>query len=468
MDSLLNRYRSIVLLIVVLFGQLVWLAYQVKNDDDVRVLRVWTVSVIAPIAQVAEGVRSTAYGVFHNYFDLRHARDENRRMRSEMDKLKLENQFLHNELNAADRLKALSTFEREIPSRVLAARIIGTAATSTSKIVFLDRGSVAKVEKGMAIITPDGIVGKVLAAYPYASQALLATDPGFAAGVVSQKNHVRGILRGMGSGKCKVDNVQNEEKVEQGELFFTSGDDRIFPRGLVVGKADVVRDGGQFKDILLYPSGLQNGPEEVLIVLQGAHQNIPEMKQPLPDNAPMYLGPEPPQGAESEKRGPGPVTEADRLREKYKSIGEATGHKFGEGPVPNFNVVKPVPPPTAAPGTSVSTPRPTATTPSETAAPAARAPRTVTGDPAAPRPVIPRPVPRPGNPGPVTPRPATPPPDSAPATRPNSAPVDPNGSQQPVPLGQQRLTRPAPARQPQPQTATPPNPSGEQTPPPGI
>ncbi len=63
--------------------------------------------------------------------------------------------------------------------------------------------------------------------------------------------------------------VQNEEKVDVGEMFFTSGDDRIFPRGLPVGKADVVRDGPQFKDILVYPSGLQNGPEEVLIVLQG-------------------------------------------------------------------------------------------------------------------------------------------------------------------------------------------------------
>src|SRR5277367_711431 len=201
MDSLLNRYRSIVLLIAVLVGQFILLAYQVKTDNDIPLVRVWAVTAITPIAQFAESARSTVYGVFHNYFDLRDARSENRHMRGDIDKLKLENQYLRNELSTADRVKALAVFEKQSPSKFLAARIIGAATTSASKVVFLDRGSNADVEKGMAVITPDGIVGKILAAYPTASQALLATDPSFAAGVVSQKNHVRGILRGIGSGK---------------------------------------------------------------------------------------------------------------------------------------------------------------------------------------------------------------------------------------------------------------------------
>ncbi len=341
MDSLLNRYRSIVLLLVVLVAQLIFLAYQVKTENDVRVIRVWAVTVITPIAQIAETTRSTIYGVFHNYFDFRNARNENREMRTELDKLKLENQFLRTELNTADRVKALAAFEKQTPSRLVAARIIGTATTSASKIVFLDRGSNAEVEKGMAVITPDGIVGKVLDAYPIASQALLATDPGFAAGVVSQKNHVRGILRGVGSGKCRVDMVQNEEKVDVGEMFFTSGDDRIFPRGLPVGKAAVVRDGPQFKDILVYPTGLQNGPEEVLIVLQGVHQPIPELQENAADNGPVYLGAAPPAPKIGDASQPALSTDADHLVDHYKKIGAMEGHKFGEGNMPNFNV--PVP-----------------------------------------------------------------------------------------------------------------------------
>lgn len=366
MDSLLNRYRSIVLLLVVLVAQLIFLAYQVKTDNDVRVIRVWAVTVITPIAQIAETTRGTIYGVFHNYFDLRNARNENREMRTELGKLKLENQFLTAQLNTADRVKALSAFEKLTPSRLLAARIIGTATTSASKIVFLDRGSNAAVEKGMAVITPDGIVGKILDAYPTASQALLATDPGFAAGVVSQKNHVRGILRGMGSGKCKVDMVQNEEKVDVGEMFYTSGDDRIFPRGMPVGKAAVVREGAPFKDILVYPAGLQNGPEEVLIVLHGVHQLIPENAEPS-GNEEVYLGTPPPEAKDGKAAPPALSTDADRMVSRYKQIGEAEGHKFGEGNLPNFNVTtpaRPSAPPTAkAPDVKAAAPDKTKPTP---------------------------------------------------------------------------------------------------------
>jgi rod shape-determining protein MreC len=93
----------------------------------------------------------------------------------------------------------------------------------------------------MPVVTPDGIVGKVVAAYPTASEVMLVTDPEFAAGVVSQKNHVVGTLKGQGQANCKVDYVPSEEKVEVGEIFYTSGDDRIFPKGFPVGVVRVVR-----------------------------------------------------------------------------------------------------------------------------------------------------------------------------------------------------------------------------------
>lgn len=339
MDSLLNRYRSITFLLVMLVAQLILLAYTVKNPEGVRLIRLWAVTLVTPIAQVAENTRSTVYGVFHNYFDLRDARAQNRRLQSERDQLKLENLYLQSELGTADRVKALAAFQTHSPSRYVAARIILTATTSASKIVILDRGSNSEVEKGMAVITPDGIVGKIIDAFPTASQALLVTDPEFAAGVVSQKNHVKGILRGAGSGKCRIENVQAEEKVDVGEMFFTSGDDRIFPRGLPVGKADVVKDGTQFKEILLYPSGLQAGPEEVLIVVSGVHQEVPAYETPQPDQK-VYLGPAVPQ-SKTEEHTQSLSTEADRLREHYENIGKFENHKFGTGSVPNFNVKVP-------------------------------------------------------------------------------------------------------------------------------
>jgi rod shape-determining protein MreC len=356
MDSLLNRYRSITFLLVMLVAQLILLAYTVKNPEGVRLIRLWAVTLVTPIAQVAENTRSTVYGVFHNYFDLRDARAQNRRLQSERDQLKLENLYLKSELGTADRVKALAAFQTHSPSRYVAARIILTATTSASKIVVLDRGSNSEVEKGMAVITPDGIVGKIIDAFPTASQALLVTDPEFAAGVVSQKNHVKGILRGAGSGKCRIENVQAEEKVDVGEMFFTSGDDRIFPRGLPVGKADVVKDGPQFKEILLYPSGLQAGPEEVLIVISGVHEEVPAYEAPKQqEDQKVYLGPPVPQ-AKTDEPGQNLSTEADRLREHYENIGKFENHKFGTGSAPNFNVKVPAAVAGTTPATATATP----------------------------------------------------------------------------------------------------------------
>src|ERR1017187_1517734 len=122
--------------------------------------------------------------------------------------------------------------------------------------------------KGMPVVTPDGLVGKVIAAFPTAAADMLGTDPEFAAGVVSQKNRVAGTLKGQGQATCKVDYIPSEEKVEVGEAFFTSGDDRIFPKGFPVGVVRVVRPSSPYQEVLVEPTGLERGLEAVLIVLE--------------------------------------------------------------------------------------------------------------------------------------------------------------------------------------------------------
>jgi rod shape-determining protein MreC len=355
METLLNRYRNITVLLLTILAQLVLLAYQVKNDRDVRLIRIFAVSAVTPVARVIESVRGGTAGFLQNYVLLRDTRAENERMRTELDRLKIENQFLKTEIATADRAKALAAFTERSPSKMAAARVIGTATGALASAVFVDRGSTSGVEKGMAVITPDGIVGKVLAAYPTASQVLLVTDPTFAAGVISQKNRVRGILKGLGHGNCRVDYVQNEEKVESGEWFYTSGDDRIFPKGLPAGKVTSARTGNPFQEIMLEPSGVAQGVEEVLIVLEGVHQEIPELKTSA---APVYLAPPPPATPADAQTPPAPgsnpapqtATEADRLREHYKEVGDAQNHKFGDNPPgskpPDFNL--PVTPPQKA------------------------------------------------------------------------------------------------------------------------
>ncbi len=358
MEFLLHRFRNLTILVMVIVAQLLLLAYQVRNSQDVRLIRVWAVTAVTPLARLLEGLRSNTFGFLRDYLLLMDARQENIRLKADLDRFKMENQFLKTELSTAERAQALSAFQSRVQSKTLASRIIGTGTGTNSKIVFVDRGSAAGVMKGMAVVTADGIVGKVIASYPTASQVMLITDANFAAGVISQKNRVHGTLKGQGHSTCLVDYVQNEEKVDVGEMFYTSGDDRIFPKGLPAGVASVVRAGKNFnKEIFLTPSGFQHGLEEVLIVLEGVHQTIPDAQ--TPQSPGVYMLPAPPADAggtaqsDSDRKASGLATDADRLRERYRRVGEAQNHVFGEGVPgsrpPDFNLnpdaVRPAPQP---------------------------------------------------------------------------------------------------------------------------
>ncbi|HBY64592.1 MAG TPA: rod shape-determining protein MreC [Solibacterales bacterium] len=414
MEILLSRFRNLTALLVIILAQLVLLAYQVKSRKDVPLIRVWAVTAVTPVAQVLETVRSATVGFFRNYFFLRDTQEENRRLREELGQLKLQNQFLRTELETADRVRALTAFREQTPSKTIAARVIMSGTGASSNAVFIDRGSTSGVMAGMAVITPDGIVGMVLNAYPTASQVLLVTDPGFAAGVITQKGRVHGTLKGgPGRATCLVDHVQNEEKVEPGEMLYTSGDDRVFPKGLPAGQVRAVREGRRLKEITVTPTGLQSGLEEVLVVVEGVHQELPDPStQPArefsvmkPPPAPETAAPPPTAGGDGTQTPPvtppNPAaakynTEADRLREKYQKIGEAQKHVYGEGAPgskpPDFNLKVPAAAPASAAGAGTVSPAPAgAKPPAPVPSPAARpnptaAPQTEGVKPPAPQP----------------------------------------------------------------------------------
>ncbi len=280
MEIILSRYRNLTVLLALLLAQLLLLAWQVKGDQDARLIRVWAVTAVTPLAKATDWARGGTGSFFDSYVNLRRASDENRRLREEVGRLRLQNHYLNTQLQTADRAKALIAFQSQTPSQTLPARVIATGTGMNSRVVYVDRGSVAGVKKGMAVIRPEGIVGKVVAAYPTASLVMLMTEQGFAAGVISQKNRVRGTLRGLGSANLSVDYIQNEQTVELGEWFYTTGDDRIFPKGLPVGMAVAVKEGRGGKDITLQPFALKGGVEEVLVVLDGVHAEIPPFGTP--------------------------------------------------------------------------------------------------------------------------------------------------------------------------------------------
>ncbi|MEP7354042.1 MAG: rod shape-determining protein MreC [Acidobacteriota bacterium] len=277
MEQLINRYRNISVLILAIVAQLSLLAYQVRDAHDVRLIRVWAVSAVTPMARLLDFARSGTSGFLNNYLLLVGVQQENQRLKTEHDTLTMENRQLHAELSSADRARELAIFQQHSPQQTVAARIIGdTTGGGNSRAVILDRGASDSIADGMPLITAGGIVGRIVQVFPNAAYAMLATEQNFAAGVISQKSHVTGILKGQGGSAAVVDGIQNEQALEPGELFFTAGNDQIFPRGLLVGRVSSVRNGRAQKDVVVTLSGFENGLEEVLIVTRGVHTPVPE------------------------------------------------------------------------------------------------------------------------------------------------------------------------------------------------
>jgi len=301
----------------------------------------------------------------------------------------------------------------------------------------------------MAVVTPDGIVGRVMAVYPFASQVMGVTDPGFAAGVESQKNHTHGVLKGVGNESARIDYVPTGQKIDVGEMVFTSGEDRIFPKGLPVGKITSVKEGSNFQEIYVQPTAVESAPEEVLVIVDPVHQEIPEA--PASD-APVFLAPDvKPDSTAGAEPGAPTRTTADQMLEQYKKIGAAQNHQFGEGgpgtPPPNFNLKVP----------GVNAPAAPAGAPAKPGVPGASGatqPRTAT--PAGSGSAPPNSVKPPAPPGSQTIRTAPPAvPGSQPAARPPvvTAPGAVSGAARPAqPPATTQGTAPPPRPKPEPVT----------------
>ncbi len=167
MLALPSRHRSLTLLATVLAAQLLLLAVQIKRQQQVRLIRVWAIETVTPLGRAAAWVSDGIYGGWSGYIALRHLRRENSDLRAERDKLKIDNAELMGRAAEADRLAALLGFRdahKEVP--MLPARVIGASPDAGSRIVFLSRGSRDGVRRDMGVMTPDGVVGKVLAVFP--------------------------------------------------------------------------------------------------------------------------------------------------------------------------------------------------------------------------------------------------------------------------------------------------------------
>jgi rod shape-determining protein MreC len=262
-----SRHKSLVLLGGVILLQVVLLAVQIKRDSQGRLLRVWTVGAVSPFERAgAKGIGGIR-GTWSRYFALQNTSRENEQLKRENDQLKLQLNQLQAKAAEADRLAGLLNFrqsQHNVP--MIAVRVIGWSA-DTSQAIYVDHGQRDGIRRDMGVITPDGVVGKVIESYRDTAQVLLLTDKYSGVGAMLADSRLQSPVGGTGEPLLSMKYIPTDDTVSIGDHVVTSGMDHIFPRDLPVGTVTEIKPGRPFQQVRVRPAANLQKLEEVIVLL---------------------------------------------------------------------------------------------------------------------------------------------------------------------------------------------------------
>jgi rod shape-determining protein MreC len=179
MDTLLGRYKNLVVLAAILFAQIIALAMQVRRpttEGETRLIRVWATTAVTPFEKAVVHTQKWAHDKWNGYIYLRHVDQENQELKAEIERMKLEQARLSEDATMARRIQTLLAFKEQYVENTVAAQVIGTSGSDQSRVLYIDKGSSDGIKPDMAVITPTGVVGKVVQVFPGSSQVLPIND----------------------------------------------------------------------------------------------------------------------------------------------------------------------------------------------------------------------------------------------------------------------------------------------------
>jgi rod shape-determining protein MreC len=227
------------------------------------------IEVTGPVQKVMAETSRAVKRLWEGYFFFVGLREENQRLRAQVEELSEVNNRYKEMLGAYERLTHLLQFRRKLPGRVVASRVIGRDPTGWFKSIIIDKGRSSGIEVNMPVTHAFGVVGRVVAVSPNYSKVLLIIDQNSSVDCLIQATRERGMFKGFSTGLCRLDYVTKSSEARLGDIVITSGLGGVFPKGLPLGEIISVRKspGSLFKDIDARPLVDFSKLEEVLVVM---------------------------------------------------------------------------------------------------------------------------------------------------------------------------------------------------------
>ena len=258
------------ILAALLLSQVVLMSTYARHpDSEQSVLRIWLVTGFAPVVRVADSILSSVKGAGASYVDVRHAREENLELREKVDQLTAERNKALEQAADLDLIRTQLALPTRPQYRELAANVISRDASLWFRRLTIDRGTLDGVKRDMPVATAGGIVGRVISVGPNFAMVQVITDKHAGVGAMLQASRAMGEIRGLDNDRCELKNVSTSEKVDVGESVVTTGLDRIYPKGLLVGTVERIEvdPNAPWHKIVVKPAAPVDRVEHVLVFL---------------------------------------------------------------------------------------------------------------------------------------------------------------------------------------------------------
>jgi rod shape-determining protein MreC len=261
------RQRPGVVLGAAILLHVVLISAQVNTASGLPVLQVVTFGSFSEVQRGTMAIIDGVRGMWSGYVALQQVQQENNALKQELQTLQVKLQQERAEAQRTDNLRQLLELRERANLDTVAAEVIAGAASVDFKTVTIDKGSSDSLDTDMAVISPAGVVGRIILPSRRASKVQLLIDRNAAAGALIERTRVQGVVVGIGDGMLRMQYVPGTADVKTGDLVVTSGIDGIYPKGFVIGTIDHAdRGAGAYHEIVIRPAVDFSRLEEVLIV----------------------------------------------------------------------------------------------------------------------------------------------------------------------------------------------------------
>ncbi len=269
---------------IITFILLVFLFSKDEKKTPAKLLTLPVGTAVYYMQIASNGLFSGIEHVWDRYVNLIHVQEENTLLRGQVERLKLENNTLREKGFLADRLKIMLDYIEHSDVDMIPATVIGRKPSQWYDTITINKGSSDGIQIDMGVLSPQGIVGKVIHTGPHFAQVLLVSDRNSAIGALVQRTRDEGIVQGVDDSTVQLKYLPHDATVSVGDLLITSGMEGSFAKGLPVGQVEEIErnKGEMFLKIRARIGSDLLNIEEVLVIrsIQNEPRNLIK-KEPL-------------------------------------------------------------------------------------------------------------------------------------------------------------------------------------------